>query len=75
MEQHVMTSIINENNASIPTWMNVMIKSIQNLTRNTATLRIITIDVCCEVSSAINPFTNVVQDKSCNLIHVRNDGK
>ncbi len=70
-----MTSIVNEKNASIPTWTNIVNKSLPNLTRYTATLRIITIDICCEVSSAISLFTNVVQDKPWDLIHVSNDRK
>ena len=52
MEQHVMTSIINENNACTPTWMNVIDESISYVTRYTATHRIVTIDICCEVSSS-----------------------
>jgi hypothetical protein len=46
MEQHVMTYIVYENNASIPRWMIIMNESLPYLTRYTAILRIITIDMC-----------------------------
>ncbi len=64
MEQHVMTSIINGYSACTPTWMNVMDQSISYVTRYTATHRIVTIDIGCEVSSSITPFMIVIQDKS-----------
>ncbi len=70
-----MTSIVNKYNACTPTWMNVMDQSISYVTIYTATHRIVTIDTGCEVSSSITPFTIVKQDKSCNLVHVSNDGK
>jgi hypothetical protein len=75
MEQHVMTSIVNEYHACTLIDMNVMDQSISYVTRYTATHRIITIDIGCEVSGSITPFTIVIQGKSCNLVHVSNDGK
>ena len=70
-----MTSCVNENNAYTPTWMNVVDESISYFTRYTATQRIITIDICCEVSSAITHFTKVIQNKSWDLVHVSIDWK